>query len=303
MTAIRANGITIEYETRGRPADPALILVRGLGTQLINWPENLLQLLAGMGFYVVIFDNRDVGLSTKFDDAGAPDIKALLAKAKAGGEITVAYTIEDMAADVIGLMDALAIGTAHVAGISMGGAIVQVMAANHGGRLRSMASIMAQSGNPETPPGTPSAMAALMRAGADESTREGANEANSATSRILASPKYPTSEADRRAMAEQAHDRCNCPGGRIRQRAAIIKSGNRGPLLRTITVPSQVIHGIDDPLLNIAGGQDTADNIPGADFHAIAGMGHETPAALSPVLADLIGCFARRVDAAGMERV
>jgi pimeloyl-ACP methyl ester carboxylesterase len=303
MTAIQANGITIEYDTQGRPTDPALILVRGLGTQLINWPENLLQLLAGMGFYVVIFDNRDVGLSTKFDDAGAPDIKALLAKAKAGGEITVAYTIEDMAADVIGLMDALAIGTAHVAGISMGGAIVQVMAANHGGRLRSMASIMAQSGNPETPPGTPSAMAALMRAGADESTREGAIEANIATSRILASPKYSTSEADRRAMAERAHDRCHCPDGRIRQRAAIIKSGNRVPLLRTITVPSQVIHGIDDPLLNIAGGQDTADNIPGADFHAIAGMGHETPAALSPVLADLIGCFARRVDAAGMERV
>ena len=124
MTAIQANGITIEYDTQGRPTDPALILVRGLGTQLINWPENLLQLLAGMGFYVVIFDNRDVGLSTKFDDAGTPDIKALLAKAKAGGEITVAYTIEDMAADVIGLMDALAIGTAHVAGISMGGAIV-----------------------------------------------------------------------------------------------------------------------------------------------------------------------------------
>lgn len=302
MTAIRANGITIEYETRGRPADPTLILVRGLGTQLINWPENLLRLLAGMGFYVVIFDNRDVGLSTKFDEAGAPDINALLAQAKAGGEIAVAYTIEDMATDVIGLMDALTVETAHVAGISMGGAIVQVLAAKHGGRVRSMASIMAQSGNPETPPGTPSAMATLMRAGADESTREGAIEANIATSRILASPKYPTSETDRRAMAEQAHDRCNCPGGRIRQRAAIIKSGNRVPLLQTIAVPSQVIHGIDDPLLNIAGGWDTADNIAGADFHAISGMGHETPAALSPVLADLIGCFARRVDGAGMER-
>ena len=296
MTAIQANGITIEYETRGAASDPALILVRGLGTQLINWPENLLQRLAAMAFYVVVFDNRDVGLSTKFDGASVPEIKALLATARAGEDFAVAYTLDDMANDVVGLMDALNIETAHVAGISMGGAIVQVLAAKHGGRLRSMASIMAQSGNPDTPTGTAAAMSALMREGADENTRDGAIKANIATARILASPNYPTTEADRRAMAERSYGRCNCPDGRIRQRAAIIKSGNRVPLLQTITTPTQVIHGIDDPLLNIAGGQDTADNIQGADFHAIAGMGHETPAALSPVLADLIGCFARRVD-------
>ncbi len=299
MTAISANGITIEYETRGQPGDPALILIRGLGTQLINWPENLLQRLVAAGFHVIIFDNRDAGLSTKFEAAGAMDVPDLMRRAKAGEDIAVPYLLEDMAADLIGLMDALTIETAHIAGISMGGAIAQVLAAKHGGRLRSMTSIMAQSGNPDTPPGNPEAMATLMRAGADESTREGAIQANVETSRVLASPLYPTSEEDRHAMAERSYDRCHCPDGRTRQRAAIIRNGNRVPMLRTITIPCQVIHGIDDPLLDIAGGQDTAANIAGADFHAIAGMGHETPAALSPVLADLIGCFAKRVDERG----
>ncbi|MDP6830756.1 MAG: alpha/beta hydrolase [Alphaproteobacteria bacterium] len=301
MTAISANGITIEYETRGQSSDPALILIRGLGTQLINWPENLLQRLVAAGFFMIVFDNRDAGLSTKFEAAGAMDVPDLMRRAEAGEDIEVPYLLEDMAADVIGLMDALRIETAHVAGISMGGAIAQVLAAKHGHRLRSMASIMAQSGNPDTPPGSPEAMATLMRAGADESTREGAIKANIETARVLASPLYPTSDEDRRVMAVRSYERCHCPDGRTRQRAAIIKNGNRVPMLRGITIPCQVIHGIDDPLLNIAGGQDTAANIPGADFHAIAGLGHETPAALSPVLADLIGCFAKRVDEAGGE--
>ena len=226
MTAISANGITIEYESHGPADSPAMILIRGLGSQMIQWPAALMQRLAGQGFHVVTFDNRDAGLSTKFEAAGAMDIPDLMERAKAGENIKVPYLLDDMAADVIGLMDALAIDTAHVTGISMGGAIAQVLAAKHGARLRSMTSIMAQSGNPGIPP------------------------------------------------------------------------GNRVPMLQTITIPCQVIHGTDDPLLNIAGGADTAANIPGADFHAIAGMGHETPAALAPVLADLIGCFARRVDEA-----
>ncbi len=298
MTAINANGITIEYETHGEDGNPALLLIRGLGSQMINWPPALMQRLAAMGYHVVTFDNRDAGLSTKFEAAGAMDVADLMQRAKAGEEIEVPYSLDDMAADVIGLMDALAIETAHVAGISMGGAIAQLLAAKHSDRLRSMTSIMAQSGNPDVPLGSPEAMAALMRVGGDESTRDGAIKANLETARILAGPRYPTSEADRLAMVERAYDRCHCPDGRTRQRAAIIKNGNRVPMLRTITIPCQVIHGTDDPLLNIAGGEDTAANIPGADFHAIAGMGHETPATLAPILADLIGCFARRVDEA-----
>ena len=296
MTAISANGITIEYETHGQEGNPALLLIRGLGSQMIHWPAALMQRLAAAGFYVVTFDNRDAGLSTKFEAAGAMDVADLMQRAKAGEDIEVPYLLDDMAADVIGLMDALSIVTAYVAGISMGGAIAQLLAAKHGGRLRSMTSIMAQSGNLDVPQGSPQAMAALMRAGGDESTRDGAIAANMATARILAGPLYPTSEADRRAMVERAYDRGHCPNGRTRQRAAIIKNGNRVAMLRTIKIPCQVIHGMDDPLLNIAGGEDTAANIPGADFHAIAGMGHETPATLAPVLADLIGCFARRVD-------
>jgi pimeloyl-ACP methyl ester carboxylesterase len=294
MTAISANGITIEYETKGQAGNPAIILVRGLGSQLINWPLALLERLAAEGFFVVVFDNRDAGLSTKFDAAGAIDIADLMARAEAGETLNVPHHLEDMAADVIGLMDGLGIEKAHVAGISLGGMVAQVLAAKHGGRLLSMNSIMSHSGNPDLPAGDPSARAALMRTADDPDDRAAAVEAAFESSMALSGHGYPTPDADRRRMAERVYDRCYCPDGRTRQRAAVVASGNRVELLRTIAVPTQVIHGTDDPLLHIAGGEDTAANIPGAEFHAIVGMGHETPASLAINLADLIGGFARR---------
>lgn len=296
MTAISANGITIEYETLGRAGDTAIILVRGLGSQLINWPRALLERLAAEGYFVVIFDNRDAGLSSKFDAAGAIDIPDLMARAEAGESLDVPYHLEDMAADVIGLMDSLGIEMAHLAGISLGGMVAQVLAAKHGHRLLSMNSIMSHSGNPDLPTGDPEARAALMRTVEDPNDREAAVAAAFESSKLLSGPGYPTPDADRRRMAERVYDRCYCPDGRTRQRAAVVASGNRVQMLRTITVPTQVIHGTDDPLLHIAGGEDTAANIPGAEFRAIAGMGHETPESLGSNLADLIGGFARRTE-------
>ena len=300
MTAIKANGITIEYEIQGRAKNPAIILIRGLGSQLINWPNALLERLAAAGFFVVIFDNRDAGLSSKFEAAGPVDIPDLMARAAAGQLLDVPYHLDDMAADVIGLMDDLDIEKAHVAGISMGGMVAQILAAKHPPRLSSMASIMSHSGNPDLPPGSPEAMAALMRTTTDPNDREAIIEAAISSAKVLAGPGYPTSDTDRRRLVERAHNRCYCPDGRTRQRAAVVASGNRVEMLRTITVPSQVIHGGDDPLLNIAGGEDTAANIPGAEFHAIAGMGHETPVSLAANLAQLISGFAGRIERAGV---
>jgi pimeloyl-ACP methyl ester carboxylesterase len=296
MTEMNANGITIEYETHGEADNPALILIRGLGTQLIHWPQAMLARLVLAGFFVVIFDNRDVGLSTKFDAAGAPDLADLMARGGRGEDIDVPYTLDDMAGDVIGLMDGLNIDRAHIAGISMGGMMAQVLAAKHGGRLRSMAAIMTHSGNPDLPQGDPDVRAALMNTPDDPDDREATVEAIVASGKALSGSGYPTPDKDRRAMAERTYDRCYCPEGRIRQRAAVVKSGNRVEMLRTITVPSQVIHGTNDLLLHISGAEDIAANIPNAEYHAIVGMGHETPASLSTNLSDLIANFANRAD-------
>ena len=298
MATIAANGISIEYDTWGQAGDPALILIRGLGSQMIHWPRELMDRLVADGFHVVTFDNRDAGLSSKFEAAGAMDIPDLTARAAAGESLDVPYCLEDMAGDVIGLMDGLGIATAHVAGISLGGMVAQVLAARHGDRLRSMASIMSHSGNPDVAQGKPEARAALMRTVDDPDDREAAVGAAVDSASMLAGPAYPTPDANRREMAERAYDRCYCPDGRTRQRAAVVASGNRVAMLRAITVPTQVIHGTDDPLLDIAGGEDTAANIPGAEFHAITGMGHEVPASLAAKLAGLIGAFAKRVDGA-----
>jgi len=298
MTSIRANGITIEYEIQGRAKDPAIVLIRGLGSQLIHWPDALMDRLVEAGFFVVIFDNRDAGLSSKFETAGAIDIPDLIARAAAGQPVDVPYGLDDMAADVIGLMDGLGIEKAHVAGISMGGMVAQILAAKNAPRLASMASIMSHSGNPDLPSGSPEALAALMRTASDPNDREAIIDAAISSAKVLAGPGYPTPDRDLRRLVERAHDRCYCPDGRTRQRAAVVASGNRVEMLRTITVPSQVIHGVDDPLLNITGGEDTAANIPGAEFHAIAGMGHETPASLASNLAQLIGGFADRIERA-----
>jgi pimeloyl-ACP methyl ester carboxylesterase len=282
MTQIVANGIALEFETRGDRSGVPIILVRGLGTQLIDWPDSLLDGLVASGFYVVIFDNRDVGLSEKF--AGKPDVTAVFK-----GEEIPPYTIEDMADDVVGLMDSLAIDRAHLFAISMGGMIGQVVAARHGDRILSFFSVMSSTSRPGLPRATPEAAATLVpdpaegEAGVIQSISEGL--------RICGSPGYPTSEEDRIAIATRRVQRDFTPDGEIRQMAAIAALGSRVELLAGIKVPVLVIHGADDPLMPLTSGEDTAACIPGAQLKVIPGMGHDLPEALMPEMVNIIADF------------
>lgn len=288
MAAIKANGITIEYEEKGNKSDPVIILVRGLGSQLTDWPDALIDGLAGRGFRVVYFDNRDAGLSTKTDGAGVPDVMGAMAMAAAGESVNPPYTLNDMASDVEGLMDALGIPSAHMFGISMGGMIVQILAARRAERVRSMISVMSSSANPDLPPGKPEAVASIMAPPPNPGDRESVIAHTAETLRIIGSPGFPESDEKRRKTAARRYDRCHCPEGVSRQMMAVITGGSRVGLLKTITVPSLVIHGADDPLVPVAAGRDTAAHIPGAFLEIIDGMGHDIPDELVPRFIDLI---------------
>jgi pimeloyl-ACP methyl ester carboxylesterase len=289
MSQIEANGIQIEYEERGDKGNESLILIRGLGTQLIDWPESFLEGLVEEGFHVVFFDNRDVGLSQKFDESGLPELGAI-----ASGEAQPAYMLQDMADDVIGVMDALKLDKAHVMGISMGGMIVQVVAATHGQRLLSMMSVMSSSGRPGLPAATEAAMASLT---AKPDPAGGVDAIDLLTAEgleICGSPGYPESLEVRLAIARSRRERNYNPGGVARQMAAVVAAGNRGDLLETITVPSLVIHGADDPLIPASGGEDTANCIPDCELEIVPGMGHNLPVGVVPIIVKLVSGFCHR---------
>ena len=283
MGQITATGIQIEAERLGSPDAPALLLVRGLGTQMIQWPESFIDALARER-NVILFDNRDVGKSQKFDAAGVPD----LAKLMSGGTGGVPYLLKDMAADAIGVLGAFDVGSAHIFGMSMGGMIVQQMAADFPERVRSLISMMSTSGDPSLPPPTPAAMAVLMEAPERPDDRECVVEHGLAGRRVIGSPGYPDTDEAVRDELGRAFDRCRHPEGVARQMAAISASGSRVEILKGITVPTLVIHGADDPLVKLEGGRDTARHIPGAALEVIDGMGHDLPVGLVPRLVDLI---------------
>lgn len=281
MTGVIANGIQIEYEERGSADSPAIVLVRGLGTQLIDWPETFLSGLASAGFRVIVFDNRDVGLSQKF--SGLPDIGNVARKTE-----TAPYTIQDMADDIIGLMDALDIDRAHLFAISMGGMIGQVLAATHENRLHSFFSVMSSSSRKGLPAATPEAAATLTAETDPEAGDEGIIKATAEGLRVCGSPDYPLTEMERDQIARARHKRDYTPRGVVRQMAAIVAGGSRIALLESINVPTMVIHGAADPLVPLAGGQDTAETIPGAHLEVISGMGHDLPEGLVPRFIELI---------------
>jgi pimeloyl-ACP methyl ester carboxylesterase len=288
MPTIRVNDIEIDYAERGERDAAAIVLIRGLGTQRIQWPESLLAGLVEHGLRVITPDNRDVGGSTKFEEAGAPDMAALGKAIAKGHSSSLPYGVADMAADVVGLLDALEIERAHVLGISMGGMIVQHLAGTHGERLHSMTSVMSSSGAPGLPAATPAAMAALTSRPDDPSSRESVIENSVRTQEVIGSPGYPTTEADLREAAGRAYDRCYCPDGVSRQMAAVMGDAARHRLLSRIRVPTLVIHGEADPLIPLACGVDTAERIEGARLETIAGMGHDIPVALVPTLLEML---------------
>jgi pimeloyl-ACP methyl ester carboxylesterase len=259
----------MEYRTEGDPADPVLLLVMGLGGQLIAWPQGFVDGLRSCGFCVIRYDNRDCGLSTKFE--GTPDISSLFA----GDASSAPYRIEDMADDAAALLTELGVPKAHVVGVSMGGMITQAMVINHQDRLLSACSIMSTTGDRSVGAPTGEAMAALLRPIA--TSREEAVEASLEGSRVIGSPKYPTDEALLRRRAEDAYDRSYCPEGTARQLAAVLASPDRTEGLRGVRLPFLVVHGADDPLVTPGGGEATAAAVPGSKLITILGMGHDLP--------------------------
>jgi pimeloyl-ACP methyl ester carboxylesterase len=289
----RANGIQLEYDSFGRASDAPLLLIMGLGAQMIAWDEAFCGALAERGHYVVRFDNRDVGLSTKFDHAGVPNVLAMLQPGAVPA--AVPYTLDDLADDAAGLLGALRIESAHVVGASMGGMIAQTVAYRHAPKTRSLVSIMSSTGNPELPPATPDALRVLLTPRPAE--RAANVEASLEASRVIGSPAYPVDEARLRERAGVTFDRAFTPRGTARHLAAVFAHGNRAPRLAAVTAPTLVIHGVADPLVPVEGGRDTARAIPGAELLEIEGMGHDLPPVLWPRLVDAIAAHTRKAEA------
>ena len=292
MQTVEANGIEICYETQGNPSHPPLLLIMGLGGQLVRWPAAFRAELESRGYYLICFDNRDVGQSTHFDAAGAPDMAAIFAAVAAGEKPATAYTLDDMADDAAGLLAALEIGSAHVLGASLGGMIAQTVAIRHPERVRSLTSVMSTTGNPDVPPGKPEVMARLMAPPAR--SRDEAIERAVETDRVIGSQVFPFEEETYRERAALAYDRAFDPIGVARQMAAIIAHGDRREGLAGLRMPALVIHGTDDPLVMPAGGRDTAASIPNAELVLIEGMAHDLPSPVHGRIADAVDSLVAR---------
>ncbi len=295
MPNVRANGIDIAFDDIGREDAEPLLLVSGLGVQMIRWADEFCEMLAAQGYRVIRFDNRDVGLSTYFDDAPVIEIAALAQALGRGERPNLAYTLGDMADDAVALLDALGIERAHVVGRSMGGMIAQLIATEHPQRTLSMASIMSSTGNPELPPPSPEAMSALTRRAPDPARDEpGYLDHCVAAARVIASPGFGFDEHAYRAQALAELKRAYNPAGFGRQIAAMITAGDRRARLNTIVAPTLVVHGVDDPLIPVAGGRDTAASITDSKLMVIEGMGHDLPIELHETFTRAIVDNARR---------
>jgi pimeloyl-ACP methyl ester carboxylesterase len=280
-------GVTLAYEEFGSSADPAMLLIMGFGAQLIAWPRAFAERLAAAGRHVVLFDNRDCGLSSKLD-GDPPDIAAILAAASAGDFDTARslapYTLSNMAADGFALLTALGIERAHLVGASMGGMIAQTMAIERPERVLTLTSMMSNTGEPGFGEPTPEASAALLTPSPPD--RAGYVEA-AERSLIWRSRRYPELEAARE-LAGQSYDRSYCPVGVNRQLAAMLASGPRADGLRELSLPTLVIHGLDDTLIAPSGGERTAALVPDASLLLVEDMGHDRPVALWPQICEAI---------------
>jgi pimeloyl-ACP methyl ester carboxylesterase len=275
------NGVELCFETFGDPGEPTMLLVMGLATQMVGWPDEFCEQLADRGYHVIRFDNRDIGRSQTMDFP-VPTVRQLLLRDKRAAR----YTLEHMAADGIGLLDHLGIDRAHVVGVSMGGMIAQTMAARHPDRVISLASIISNTGARWS--GQPSPRMYPMLLKKPPRDREGYVRHTVDVFKKIGSQGFPIDEDELRRTAERSFDRGLNPAGSTRQLAAIIASGDRTPLLRTITAPTVVIHGRKDRLVPASGGRATAKAIPGARLVIIDGMGHDLPRGAWPRLLDSI---------------
>jgi proline iminopeptidase len=292
MPSLNANGIRIAFDTAGDPKSVPLLLISGLGLQLTAWPDEFVEGLVELGFYVIRFDNRDSGLSTKFEHAGTPSLTLAWLKSLLRLPLKPPYRLEDMADDAIGVLSALGVARAHVVGMSMGGMVGQLMAAKFPSRVLSLTSIMSSSGRRGLPGPTQVARRALLRRPRGAADIDTAIEYNVQLLQAIGSPSYPTPEKHLRRRVARALRRNCCPGGVVRQMLAVTACGDRTPQLQTIVAPTLVIHGAADPLVPLACGVDTAQAIPGARIEVIEGMGHDLPAQLLERLLALIDAHA-----------
>lgn len=282
---VQANGLRIAYEEFGDPNDPAIVLVAGLFNQLVRWPVALCELLVARGYRVIRFDNRDIGLSDKMDGARAPGLFRLFLASQFAVPVKTPYTLDDMAEDTIGLMDALNIQTAHIVGMSMGGMISQIVAARYPKRILSLTSIMSTSG--VRGKGVPSIPVSLQMIKPVTKTRSALDNSVDIW-RMIGSPAYPVSDEEARQILQAEQQRSNNPAAYMRQIAAIKAAPNRIELLRSIKVPVLIIHGKQDRLVPVSGGIDTAKYIPHAKLCLFEGMGHNLPKPLLAKFAELI---------------
>jgi pimeloyl-ACP methyl ester carboxylesterase len=288
VSTAAVNGVEIAYETFGDPADPTMLLIMGLGVQMLGWDEELCRMLAGRGYQVVRFDNRDVGHSTKVEGGPRPDVMA----AVAGDSRSASYRLEDMAGDCVGLLEELGVERAHLVGASQGGMIAQTVAIRHPERVLSLTSIMSTTGERMVGQPHPEAIPALLtRPPAD---RDGFIDFVVGAWNVIGSPGFEADGEALRARAGASYDRGIFPEGTARQLVAILASGDRTEALRRLDVPTTVIHGTDDILIDVSGGRATAAAIPGARLELIEGMGHDLPAALWPRFVELIAENAER---------
>ena len=267
----KVGDVEIAYDTFGDPSDQPMLLIMGLGAQMIRWDDAFCEQLALRGHWVIRFDNRDIGMSSKLDDAGVPKVLALIQ----GENIEVPYKLKDMAEDAVGLLDVLGVEAADVVGVSMGGMIAQTMAIHYPERVRTLTSIMSSTNNPELPPPSQEGIQVLLAPPA--TSREEYINNSLKAARVLHGPVYPLNEEYVRNYSEISYDRCYHPQGFARQLAAVIGSGSRHEDLKNVKIPTLVIHGDADPLVPIEGGKDTANSIPGAELLVIEGMGHSFP--------------------------
>lgn len=278
---VTVGDVDLAYTTAGDPADPPVLLVAGLGAQLISWDDGFCQALVDRGLHVIRFDNRDAGLSTHLGEV-TPDL---------------AYALTDLAGDAAGLIDALGLESAHVVGASMGGMIVQLLAIEHPGRVRSLTSIMSTTGDHEVGEASDAAIALLMASPAG--TREAVIEGAVLSNRVMGSPSYPMAADELRERAARAFDRAYDPVGFARQLQACLTTPDRTDALRRLDVPALVVHGAADPLIGVSGGRATAAAIPGSELLVLDGVGHELPEAVWPVVVDRIAELVLRAEQPG----
>jgi pimeloyl-ACP methyl ester carboxylesterase len=287
---IASNGVELCVETFGAEQAPPIVLIMGLGAQMIAWPEPFCQALASQGFQVIRFDNRDIGQSSKLTQLGIPNTMALMGEIALGRKLSVPYTLKDMATDTVGLLDQLGHERAHIVGASMGGMIGQELAINAASRMRSFTSIMSSTGDPRLPAATPEATAILFTPAPTD--HDGYVKHVTKVFQVLRGPHFPEEAAEDADRVERVFARGVNPAGVARQFAAILASGDRTAQLHAVKTPTLVIHGDADPLVRVEGGKATAAAISGAKLEIIPKMGHSLPRAVWPRLIELIATHA-----------